>query len=91
MNTAYERLTDRLRELQKVVKTNGRPNQAKAQCPAHPDRDPSLAITKVDGKVLVHCHVEPLSGSGAVAITWVEWSQFTGRHGPDSLRLAVLL
>jgi putative DNA primase/helicase len=54
--TAYERLTDRLRELQKVVKTNGRPNQAKAQCPAHPDTKPSLSITGIEGQVLVHCH-----------------------------------
>jgi hypothetical protein len=54
--TAYERLSDRLRELNKVVKTNGRPNQAKAQCPAHDDRNPSLSITGIEGQVLAHCH-----------------------------------
>jgi putative DNA primase/helicase len=27
-----------------------------APCPAHEDRDPSLAIREVDGQVLVHCH-----------------------------------
>src|SRR5579862_2354811 len=28
-----------------------------AQCPAHHDRNPSLSLRYVDGKVLVHCHV----------------------------------
>jgi putative DNA primase/helicase len=27
-----------------------------ALCPAHNDRNPSLAIRQVDGKVLLHCH-----------------------------------
>jgi DNA primase len=27
-----------------------------ACCPAHEDRDPSLSLRDVDGKVLVHCH-----------------------------------
>jgi putative DNA primase/helicase len=27
-----------------------------ARCPAHDDREPSLSIRDVDGKVLVHCH-----------------------------------
>ena len=27
-----------------------------ARCPAHEDRNPSLSIREVDGKVLVHCH-----------------------------------
>ncbi len=27
-----------------------------ARCPAHDDRDPSLSINDVDGRVLVHCH-----------------------------------
>jgi 5S rRNA maturation endonuclease (ribonuclease M5) len=54
--TAYERLTDRLHDLGKLVKTNGRPNQAKAQCPAHDDRNPSLSITGIEGQVLAYCH-----------------------------------
>jgi DNA primase len=27
-----------------------------AKCPAHEDRNPSLSIREVDGKVLLHCH-----------------------------------
>jgi DNA primase len=27
-----------------------------ARCPAHDDRNPSLSIREVDGKVLLHCH-----------------------------------
>jgi hypothetical protein len=54
--TAYDRLLDRLHDLHKVVKTNGRPNQAKAQCPAHDDWNPSLSITGIEGQVLAYCH-----------------------------------
>ncbi|MGO9111118.1 MAG: hypothetical protein ACLP9L_17990 [Thermoguttaceae bacterium] len=43
-----------------------------AKCPAHDDHNPSLAITDVDGKVLLHCHagcsqedvIEALRGLG---------------------------
>src|SRR5689334_24396862 len=27
-----------------------------AKCPAHDDRNPSLSIRELDGKVLLHCH-----------------------------------
>ena len=27
-----------------------------ARCPAHEDRSPSLSISDVDGRVLIHCH-----------------------------------
>jgi hypothetical protein len=27
-----------------------------ARCPAHDDKNPSLSLRDVDGKVLVHCH-----------------------------------
>jgi hypothetical protein len=38
------------------AKVNGRGNQAMARCPGHPDRSPSLSVTKVeDGKVLLKC------------------------------------
>lgn len=29
-----------------------------ARCPAHPDRNPSLNIREVDGKLLIYCHAE---------------------------------
>ena len=43
-----------------------------ARCPAHDDREPSLSLRDVDGKVLVHCHagcdqrsvIEALKGLG---------------------------
>jgi DNA primase len=43
-----------------------------ATCPAHEDRNPSLSIREVDGKILIHCHagcsqrdvIEALKGSG---------------------------
>lgn len=34
-----------------------------AKCPAHDDRDPSLSIRDVGGKVLVHCHAGCSQGS----------------------------
>lgn len=30
-------------------------NRVRATCPAHPDRHPSLAVTRADGTVLMHC------------------------------------
>jgi 5S rRNA maturation endonuclease (ribonuclease M5) len=27
-----------------------------AQCPAHPDKNPSLSIREADGRILLHCH-----------------------------------
>jgi putative DNA primase/helicase len=44
-----------------------------AKCPAHDDKNPSLSIREVDGKVLLHCHagcaqravIETLKASGA--------------------------
>jgi hypothetical protein len=38
----------------KSVKGNG--NQYTALCPAHDDKNPSLAVSEKDGKILLHCH-----------------------------------
>ncbi|MBM3494198.1 MAG: hypothetical protein FJX72_07745 [Armatimonadetes bacterium] len=40
-----------------------------ANCPAHPDRDPSLSISEApDGKVLLHCHAGCAAGAVCDAI-----------------------
>jgi 5S rRNA maturation endonuclease (ribonuclease M5) len=54
-DTAYERILDRLHDQGKKVRVNG--TKATAQCPAHDDRNPSLVVTRIEGSVLVHCHV----------------------------------
>ena len=53
-HTAYQRLLDDLRNDGRLVNEDG--GRAMAQCPAHDDTNPSLAITAVEGQVLVHCH-----------------------------------
>lgn len=54
MRTAYQRITEALRDEGKTVRTvNG---TTVAQCPAHDDRNPSLAIRDNHGQALVYCH-----------------------------------
>jgi len=53
--TAYERICDALRDHGSLVKDTGH-GKATAQCPAHDDRNPSLSITRTEGRVLLHCH-----------------------------------
>jgi hypothetical protein len=50
---AYTTVTRALAEV-----TGYQPPNDKAgwRCPAHPDRNPSLSVTRGDGKVVVHCH-----------------------------------
>lgn len=51
---ALDRLVDALHAHGNKVQANGR-TKAKAQCPAHPDRTPSLSLTQIEGSVLVKC------------------------------------
>jgi hypothetical protein len=53
--TAATRLIAALEANGYKVKQTGA-NTWMAQCPAHPDRTPSLAITRMEGQILVHCH-----------------------------------
>jgi hypothetical protein len=53
--TAYQRILEALRAQGKLVKPLG-PSRAQAQCPAHEDHGPSLAITQIEGQALIYCH-----------------------------------
>jgi hypothetical protein len=53
--TAYDRVLAKLAGSGAKVQTKGE-GSAKAQCPAHDDRDPSLEVTRKSDKVLVNCH-----------------------------------
>ena len=44
------------REIVAALKGRWRGSSGTARCPAHDDHDPSLSVTKSDGKVLVRCH-----------------------------------
>jgi DNA primase len=46
--------TDRLLDSLDGVRPSGH-RAWKAICPAHADRDASLSIREVDGKILIHC------------------------------------
>jgi putative DNA primase/helicase len=52
---AFDRIIDALRNAGQNVVVNGS-NRAMAQCPAHDDRNPSLSITRTEGRTLMHCH-----------------------------------
>lgn len=49
-----KRVLDRLEEMGKVVRWVN--NQHMAQCPAHPDRNPSLAIREGEEGAILQCH-----------------------------------
>jgi hypothetical protein len=53
-SSAFTRLIEALERHGSRVTGNGR--QRKAQCPAHQDRNPSLALTDGQDRVLVRCH-----------------------------------
>jgi len=56
MTTAYDRVTERLRDDGRRV-IESRPGAvAMAQCPAHADRTPSLSVRRIEAMVLLHCH-----------------------------------
>lgn len=66
---AYERLLDRLRaDGRRVVER--RPGQAMAQCPAHEDRNPSLSVTRIEGRVLLHCFAGCTSSDVVATLAW---------------------
>jgi hypothetical protein len=51
---AYQRILSALQSTnRRVVDRSGR---AMAQCPAHDDGNPSLAVTAIEGQALIHCH-----------------------------------
>ena len=53
--TAFDRIITALEQHGCKVKRSG-DSQARAQCPAHDDKNPSLSVTKIPQQVLVHCH-----------------------------------
>jgi putative DNA primase/helicase len=73
MASAYQEpaIWEKLQELDHFRMS--RPGQAKASCPAHDDRNPSLSIgTKDDGRVVFHCHAgcAPDDVLAALGATW---------------------
>ena len=62
-----------------------------ARCPAHDDRDPSLSIREVDGKVLLHCHAGA-DRSGLASVLMISIRNITGAiHGIGPAKCAVYL
>jgi putative DNA primase/helicase len=55
-----------------------------ARCPAHDDKDPSLSLRDVGGKVLVHCHAGCEQGAVVEALKalglWMESEPHQGRR-----------
>lgn len=51
---AYQRILSALQSINRRAVDRG--GRAMAQCPAHDDDNPSLAVTAIEGQVLIHCH-----------------------------------
>jgi hypothetical protein len=66
-----------------------------AKCPAHDDRNPSLSIGEVAGKVLLHCHagcaqrdvIEALRARGL----WPDRSVRTAAVGKEAVRIQLVV
>jgi len=61
-STALARVRDALDRRDLQVRTSG-DGRLQAQCPAHPDRSPSLSVKAIDGSVLLFCHAGCATGS----------------------------
>lgn len=51
---AFDRIIAALEQYGSRTK-HDKPGHVMAQCPAHPDRNPSLSVTRTDSQALVHC------------------------------------
>ena len=65
----------------KGVKGNG--NQYTALCPAHDDKNPSLAVSVKDGKILLHCHAR-CSTESIVAALGLEMKDLFTEERPNN-------
>ena len=77
--TAYERLIDALRDHGNTVIDNT--GKAKAQCPAHDDRNPSLCVTRIEGSVLVYCQAGCVTDDVLAAVGLTKRDLFDDRNG----------
>jgi hypothetical protein len=69
----WDKVIDRLRGLDRKIVTSGNPDQIMAQCPAHDDNHPSLAVgRKPDGTVGLHCF-GPCKTEDVLAVLGLEW------------------
>lgn len=51
-----------------------RPDRWQAKCPAHDDRTPSLSITLVEDRILLHCHTGTCEVSAILAAMGLTWA-----------------
>ena len=77
--TAYDRLLDALREHDCRVTTNG--DSAKAQCPHHDDKHPSLCLRAVEEMVLVCCQAGCDTEDVTAALSLTMADLFDNRKG----------
>ena len=71
----YQLICDRLQQHGKTIKGNN--NRSQAQCPAHPDNQPSLTITRgTTQPVTLHCHAgcATIDILTALDLTWADIS-----------------
>ena|SRR5215217_708797 len=86
--TAYDRLLDRLRDQGKRYREGA--TQTMAQCPAHEDREASLAIYRKQGRIKIVCYAgcdDALDILPALGLTlpdlWDEPRAQRTEHQPD--------
>lgn len=76
---ALDRLVDALTSHGSAVRHNG--DQIMAQCPAHPDRNPSLSIRGSEGQALVYCFAGCSTPDVLAAVGLTNADLFDNRRG----------
>jgi 5S rRNA maturation endonuclease (ribonuclease M5) len=81
-DTAYERILDKLRDTGAPANVNS--HTARARCPAHNgNSSTSLAITAIDGSVLIYCHAGCPTEDVMAALNLTMADLFDTRNGAD--------
>lgn len=81
----FERVVAELRARGLSVRTDG--DKARATCPNHPDRSPSLSIARIATGVVMHCHAGCPKGAPARALGFQPRDLFSGPPQPTAPRL----
>lgn len=82
--TAYERLILTLEQRGSIVRTRGHGvASAQCPCPAHDDKEPSLALRAIEGQALMYCHGGCATEDVLAALGWTMGDLYDNRRGAN--------